>query len=104
MNIAMRIENLEARRRGRGGCDGPLTFLRAKYDDAGNVIACEGQTVPLNPPNKDTLGPMLAGIAVMTRTPNTVGTCVYDCDKRDTCRADGSLTSGDRINSPTVQP
>ena len=101
MSIEARIEALEARRRGRGGRDGPLTMLRAKYDDAGHVIACEGQTVPLNPPNKDTLGPILAGMAVMVREANDRATCPYDdCDKRETCRADGSLTSGEWVNSP----
>lgn len=101
MTLQTRIEALEARLITRAGADGPLTFLRALYDDAGHVIACEGQTVPLNPPNKDTLGPMLAGMAVMVREPNSRASCPYDdCDKRETCRADGSLTSGPWVNSP----
>lgn len=100
MNTEARIQQLEERHRNRVGADGPLTFLRADYDDAGHVIACEGMTVPLNPPNKDTLGPILAGMAVMMREPNARATCTYDgCDKRDGCRADGSPTRQQPVNS-----
>lgn len=93
MSIQSRIERLEAKQRNRGGIDSPLTFLWARYDAAGYVIQCEARTVPLNPPNQDTLGPILAGMAVMVREANARDTCAHtDCGKRDICRADGSLT------------
>jgi hypothetical protein len=59
-------------------------------------------TVPLKPPNKDTLGPMLAGMAGMVREPNARATFPYvDCEEQDTCRADGHLTRQQPVNSPT---
>lgn len=93
MGIEDRLNRLEQRHRSRVGAEGPLTFLRADYDDAGHVIACEGMTVPLKPPNPENHGPMVAGILAMVREPNSRDTCPYgDCGKRLTCRADGSLT------------
>lgn len=43
----------------------------------------------------ETLGPMVAGFRAMRREPFSREPCPYDdCKKRDTCRADGSLTGG----------
>lgn len=100
MGIEDRLNRLEQRHRNRVGADGPLTYFRADYDAAGHVIACEGMTVPLKPPNPEGLGPMVAGMLAMVREPNSRASCPYDgCEKRDTCRADGRLTNQQSVNS-----
>lgn len=101
MSLKSRIEALE-QRRGRGGHGGPLPWLWARYDDAGDVIACEVRTIPLklDPTAVATLGPIVAGFAAMKREPRNRASCDYDdCKYRDTCRADGSPVTW---NSPTL--
>lgn len=100
MNFETRIENLEARRRAREDMNAPRYLQRADRDANGHVVACERMVFPRNPPNLETLGPMLAGMLAMTREPFSRATCFYTgCEHRDTCRADGRLTNGHRVNS-----
>lgn len=93
MNLQTRLERLEARRREREAANEPRLLQRADRDAEGRVIACEQLVFPANPPDADTLGPMLAAMKSTVRVPFSRSTCSYsDCEHRDTCRADGRLT------------
>lgn len=100
MNLHARIERLEAQRREREAAGEPRRLQHADHDAEGNVVACEQFVFPVDPPDADTLGPMVAGFRAMRRIPFSRSTCPYtDCDKRDTCRADGRLTRWERGNN-----
>lgn len=105
MNLETRIEALERRADERAATAAPLCWQRADRDAAGHVVACERMEFPRNPPNMDTLGPMLAGMLAMVRVPFSRATCHYTkCEHWDTCCADGSLTRQKPANSPAVAP
>lgn len=101
MNLQSRIERLETHRREREAIGEPRRFQHADHDAEGCVVACEQFVFPVDPPDADTLGPVAASFKAMRRVPFSRSTCCYtDCDKRDTCRADGSPTSwGNSRNS-----
>lgn len=88
-----RLRELRERKHERETAAAPPCWQRADRDEDGNVIACERMVFPRNPPNVDTLGPLAAAFTAMTREPLTRASCPYtECENRDTCRADGSLT------------
>lgn len=100
MNLETRIEMLEARQCEREAASEPRRLQRADYDAGGHVVACEQFVFPRNPPDVETLGPMLAGMLAMVREPNSRDTCPYgDCEKRVNCCADGRPTNWMKGNS-----
>lgn len=104
MNLEARLAALEERHRERELANEPRRFQHADHDAEGHVVACEQLIFPhpKDTPGIHELGPMVAGFRAMRREPFNRETCPYtDCEKRETCRADGTLTSwGRRANSP----